>query len=323
MKKKIVWITWENQRRNRELSKSLDIPLFELSEIDNISNLFRKYIKGIMKTLKILLEERPELVICQNPSLVLAFLLVISKRFFKIRVFVDSHNAGIFPKEGKSSLLIRLAGFIQRHADLTIVTNIALKEHVENNGGKSFVLPDKIPDLPHIKTIPLKGKYNFLFICTFASDEPYIEVFEAARRIGPDICIYVSGNFKKKGVIPGSLPENLMLLGFIPDEEYIGMMRSVDATIVLSERENCLLCGAYETVALEKPMILSNKKALRNYFNKGVIYSENIREDIAKAIYIVLEKRVNLSAQIKQLKKYRLAEWEIMKKELQGILLNN
>jgi hypothetical protein len=49
------------------------------------------------------------------------------------------------------------------------------------------------------------------------------------------------------------------------------MMRSVDATIVLSERENCLLCGAYETVASEKPMILSNKEALRNYFDKGAI----------------------------------------------------
>jgi hypothetical protein len=76
MKEKAAWITWENQRRNRELSKSLGIPLFELSEIDNISNPFRKYVTGIIKTLKILLEEKPELVICQNPSLVLALFLV-------------------------------------------------------------------------------------------------------------------------------------------------------------------------------------------------------------------------------------------------------
>jgi hypothetical protein len=82
---------------------------------------------------------------------------------------------------------------------------------VEINGGKSFVLPDKIPDLPRIKTLPLKGKYKFLFICTFASDEPYNEVFEAARCVGPDICIYVSG-ISKEGVIP-NLPENLMYWG--------------------------------------------------------------------------------------------------------------
>lgn len=321
MKEDIVWITWENQRRNRELSKSLGIPLFELSEIENIFNPFRKYATGIIKTLKILLDERPRLVICQNPSLVLALFLVISKRFFNIRVFVDSHNAGIFPNEGKSTLLNILSRFIQRHTDLTIVTNNILKEHVENNGGKSFVLPDKIPDLPQIKTHPLKGKYNFLFICTFANDEPYNAVFEAARCVGPDIFIYVSGNFKKKGVIPTNLPENLMLLGFIPENEYIGMIRSVDATIVLSERENCLLCGAYETVAVEKPMILSKKEALMKYFNKGVIYSENVSEDIVKAIYIVLGKMETLSSQIRQLKEHRFAEWEIMKKELQSFLI--
>ncbi|MGZ8515797.1 MAG: hypothetical protein ACXWWD_00540 [Chitinophagaceae bacterium] len=322
MKEKAAWITWENQRRNRELSKSLGIPLFELSEIDSISNPLRKYVTGIIKTLKILLEERPELVICQNPSLILALFLVICKRFINIRLFVDSHNAGIYPKEGKSFLLNRLARFIQRHADLTIVTNHVLKEHVERNGGKSFVFPDKIPDLPQIKVHPLKGKYNFLFICTFAIDEPYNEVFEAARRVGPEICIYVSGNFKKKGITTWNLPENLTLLGFIPEEEYIGMIRSVDATIVLSERENCLLCGAYETVASEKPMILSNKEALRNYFDKGAIYSENISEDIAKSMYILLGKMEFLSEQIKQLKEYRLAEWEIMKNELKDLILN-
>jgi hypothetical protein len=91
----------------------------------------------------------------------------------------------------------------------------------------------------------------------------------------------------------------------------------VDATIVLSERENCLLCCAYETVAVEKPMILSKKEALMKYFNKGVIYSENVSDDIAKAIYIVLGKIETLSSQIRQLKEHRIAEWEIMKKELQ------
>jgi glycosyltransferase involved in cell wall biosynthesis len=278
-KKEIVWITWESQRRNREICKSFGIPLYELAEIDEIENRFSKYIQGIGKTIKILLDSRPGIVFCQNPSIVLAFLLVILKRIFGMTVFVDSHNAGIFPKEGNSPLLNRLARFIQRNADTTIVTNNALRLHVEGNGGRSFVLPDKVPCFPIPKIRSLKGKYNFLFICTFASDEPYVEVFEAARDIDPGIFIYVSGNYSKKGVKQASLPGNVILLGFIPEEEYIEMLNSVDATIVLSERENCLLCGAYETVAVEKPMILSNKKALTEYFNKGAYIRKTTGKD--------------------------------------------
>ena len=58
-------------------------------------------------------------------------------------------------------------------------------------------------------------------------------------------------------------------------DEYVSMLYSVDATIDLTNRENCLVCGAYESVAAGKPMILSKTQALMEYFNKGAVYVEH------------------------------------------------
>lgn len=320
MQKNIFWVTWEKQRRNRELSKALDVKLFELSEIDQIKSRFKKYVIGITKTLKIFLREKPKIVFCQNPSLILSLLFVLLKKITGIKVIVDAHNVGLFPKEGRSLVLGYVAVFIQRRADLTIVTNQGLKEHVEKNGGKAFILQDKIPDIPILKPRGLGGESNILFICSFADDESYQNVFDAARHLDPNIHIYVTGNYKKKGIQPDKISDNISLTGFIPEEEYIEMLNSVDAAIILTSRENCLVCGAYETVAVEKPMILSDTKALRDYFSMGAVYAENTGEGIKNAILEVIRRKEELIEGVKTLKIFRHNQWLRNKNDLENKL---
>ena len=322
MRKNAIWITWENQRRNRELSRAFGIKLYELAYIDNIKNPLKKYLTGIGKTIRILLREKPKLVICQNPSLILSFFLVSLKRLTKLQVVVDAHNAGLFPKECRFAVLNLISRFIQRKADMTIVTNENLKANVEMNGGHAFVLPDRIPNI--LVTKPkekLKGRFNILFICRYASDEPYKEVFAAASKLDHSIYIYVTGDYSKGKISTADLPENVILTGFILESEYFEMLNSVDATIDLTTRENCLVCGAYETVAVEKPMILSKTKALMDYFSMGAIYTENTLEGIEKAILEVIERKAELTAQVKEWKAIRQVQWEQRKKDLERIFL--
>jgi glycosyltransferase involved in cell wall biosynthesis len=322
MKNNSVWITWENQRRNREVSRALKVPCFELAEVDEMKNLMKKYTYGLTKTFRILLKNRPRIIFCQNPSLVLAFSIVTTKTLLGAKVVVDAHNAGIYPKEGASKLLGLLARFVQRRADLTIVSNEALKSEVEKNGGVAFALQDKIPDIPIGRPRKLKGKINFLYICSFAEDEPYGDVFQAARLLDSDICIYVSGNYHKRGIRPDSLTDNIVLTGFLPESEYIEMLNSVDATIVLTQRENCLLCGAYESVAIGKPMILSNTEILREYFNGGAIYTENIGTEIEKSIRELILRKEELGGQLRQIKVVREGEWAEKKSHLERMIWN-
>lgn len=318
MKLKRIWITWENQRRNRELSQAFRAELFELAAIDKIENPFKKYIYGIIKTLNILFKEKPKLVFCQNPSIVLSFVLVLIRHLFQIKLCVDAHNAGLFPTEARSSLLMRLSRFIQRRADLVFVTNQALREHVEENGGNAFVLQDKIPCIPLRKrTKKLAGKVSFLFICSYADDEPFEMVFDAAASLPHDICIYVTGNYKRKQINPSDLPANVILTGFIPMSEFEELLCSVDATIDLTSRENCLVCGAYESVAVGKPMVLSDTSALREYFSAGAVYTQHSVDSICSAILDVADNLEEATKQVTRLRNTLDADWDKRRKLLE------
>jgi len=319
---KKIWITWEDQRRNRELCGSFSIKLFEFKEIDKIKNLILKYFMGSLRTFNLLREEKPLIVFGQNPSIVLSLFLIFAKYYFHFRLIIDAHNAGLFPLGGRAKLLNFASRFIQSSADLTIVSNEILKQNVEMNGGRAFVLQDKIPELLPVNLKRLQGKYNILFICTYADDEPYQIVFQAAKRISRDIIIYVTGNFDKKEINPGDVPANVVLTGFLPENDYVAMLKSVDATIDLTNRENCLVCGAYESIAAGKPMILSKTRALMEYFNQGAVYVEHTTESITNGINEVIQRNNELSQKIRNLKKIRISEWLVKKNELEIVIRN-
>ena len=306
-----LWITWEDQRRNRELSKAIGAKLFEFKEIDQIRNPFCRYFLGIVRTLKVVLREKPGIVFGQNPSLMLSLFLVCAKRLLGFKVIIDAHNAGIFPAEGSSALLMRISRFIQRYADVIIVTNEGLRQHVIANKGRGFILQDKIPKIPPVVELQqLKGKINLLFICSYAADEPYEAVIEAAAGLPEDICIYITGNYKKANLAPVAMPPNVKLTGFVPVKEFETLLQSVDATIDLTAREDCLVCGAYESVAVEKPMILSDTKALRDYFYAGAVYTVHTVVAIQKAVIELVDRKEELTAQITRLKEDRIIVWE-------------
>jgi glycosyltransferase involved in cell wall biosynthesis len=68
------------------------------------------------------------------------------------------------------------------------------------------------------------------------------------------------------------LPENIKLLGYVSNQKYINHLFSCDFTVVLTEQELTLNCGAYESLAAEKPMLLSDTKTIRSYFSFGANY---------------------------------------------------
>ncbi len=313
--KDAVWITWESQRRNRELSSALGVRLYEYADIDDIEGFGGKYLKGLARTAGLIRREEPSLVFCQNPSLVLASFLVSVKKPAGFKVCVDAHNAGLFPREGRPSPLMAVSRYVQRFADLTLVTNEGLAAHVRRNGGRPFILPDRIPAVPDTGRAELQGGFNLLFICSYAEDEPYELVFEAARGLR-DTCIYVTGNCSKKGISREGLPPNVVLTGYLPECLYFRMLNSVDGTIDLTTRQDCLVCGAYESVGAVKPQILSDTPALRGHFHKGAVYTGHSVEALREAIRKLREHAGRLGDEARELKRELTARWELRKTAL-------
>ena len=312
-----IWITWERQRRNIGISRALGWQLFEI--ITNKPRLVR-YLSSIIKTISIILQKKRLIVVVQNPSKILTLLGVILSNIFDFKLIVDAHNSGVFPREGKNKLLMVLSRFLQKSADLTLVTNDNLKLEVEKNKGTAFVLPDKIPtEIPVVSNVSLKGKVNVGVICTFNRDEPYKEMIEAANLLPKDICLYFTGRFEGK-IDPNTVPDNVLLQGFMPEQYYWNLLSSVDLVMDLTLREDCLVCGAYEGLALEKPMILSDTTALKSYFHRGCVYVQSDRQSIAKGIEQAVNINDQLYHEITELKNEINLQWDQRLAQLEQVV---
>lgn len=318
-----AWLTWERQRRNRSLSAKLGVELFEL---EAKGPRWRRYPHLLRRTFALLVRRSPQLIFVQNPSIVLATCVALYGRIRRTPVVVDAHNAGVHPNEGRSKWLQMWAHLVFRLASRTIVTNSALAEYVTRHGGRPFVLQDPFPtlDIPERPSPSTRGVgHKVVFICTWAADEPYVEVLRAAERLAANnITVIITGNSRGREAGYGHpLPRNVVLTGYVPEENYIALLAQADVLVDLTTRENCLVCGAYEAAALGKPGVLSNTQALRDYFTEGFVFTDNTAVDIAKAIKYAVEHRERLTQELDQYRAAADRQWEQRCRQLKNELL--
>lgn len=312
-KKKRVWIAWEHHRRSIELAKEFNA---ELYTFDEKGSRFAKYWPMLYKTIQTLIKVRPNVLFVQNPSVLLATLACLLKPFFGYVLVVDRHTNFKFDsrhsRNPKWLIFHALSKFTLVKADISIVTNRHLKLLVNKLGGTAVVLPDKLPDLTGSKLeLEHHTPFSALFICTFASDEPYLEMFKAFEGV-EDVTLYVTGNFKKALAAEyiENLPNSIKLLGFVPEADYFGYLKSVDFTIIITSQEFTLNCGSYESVSAEKPMILSNTVTIKSYFNKGCCYIDPDKiPSIAGVIQNMTSNYDSLHAEVVQFKEENALSW--------------
>lgn len=306
-----IWITWERQRRSVELAGILGCKLYIFDFKGRL-----RYPKCIYNTLKILIYSPGRTVFVQNPSMVLATMACFFKFVSSKKVIVDRHTT--FPLKKKKITPYR-AGFILmskftlKTADLTIVTNEYLAGLVRKSNGLPFVLPDKLPDLVKTQQVRLGEGYNVFMISSFGKDEPVAEAINAAGRLKKQgVRLYISGNKDKlDAATKDNAPDNVVFTGFIDEQDFVNHVCSADAVMALTTADHCMLCGCYEAVAAEKPLITSNKEVLRQYFN-GSVFVDNTVEGISRGI---VELKENYEAYVDNatiLKKQINREWSEM-----------
>ncbi len=286
-----------------------------LLELDLGGGPLKRYTLCIARTIAWAWRWRGQIVFVQNPSIVLATLALLLRPFLRYTLIMDAHNAGIYPAEGKNPRLQRVADWLIARVDLVLVTNDGLARRVREVGGRPFVMPDPLPAI----TAPagsVGSTPTVLFVCTWASDEPYLEVFKAAEAL-PDVTIHVTGRSKgRENAFGRKLPPNVILTGFVPRAEYERLLTTAHAVVDLTTREDCLVCGAYESVAAGAPFVLSNTKALREYFRVGGVHVENDATAIAKGIRAILNDYEKYRAAVGQLRRILETEWNEKKRAL-------
>jgi glycosyltransferase involved in cell wall biosynthesis len=292
-----IWVTWENQIRNRSMASALRVKLYELiSPGPRVG----RYIIGVLRTLRVMIRERPSTLFVQNPSLVLTVYTLLLRKVFGYKLVIDAHYFGIIAPNGKT-LLQKVLDICNRCADMVIVTNSNHYKMIAALGGNPFICQDPLPDLESYArkfsasdTIDKK----VLFICSFDIDEPFLEVFKAFEELtteGYRLC--VSGNYKKLAIDPAEF-KHVHFLGYVSSTEFYYHLFTSSVVIDLTTYEDCLVCGAYESMVAEKALVAAGTKAIREYFTNGVIYTAIEKTAIAEAVRKAYQDRGKFISEI-------------------------
>jgi len=314
---KVAFITWEDHRRTREICAALAI---ELHALTTRARGLRRYLSLIPRTLWLFAHMRSYTVIVQNPSLVLSTLTVLARPVFSLRTIMDAHNEAVEPFLNPHPLVIRVSRWLQRHFDYVIVTNRFLAGTVVRNGGRPIVLPDRIPEPVVDPAAPLqmRGRCKIVVISTFVKDEPLGEVLAAARELDGDYQFYVTGNHRKlDSSLAAAAPANVSFTGYLSEPEYWSALRQADLIVDLSLMDNCLVCGAYEALAVGTPLVLSANAAAIELFAEVARFADNSSASIARAIREARDHAVDLRAQAPQVREKLRADWQVNARVLQ------
>jgi hypothetical protein len=244
----------------------------------------------------LVLRRRPRALVVVSPPFVAGLVLVPLARLLGARVAVDLHSAALVEPAWRP--FQPLQRWVCRLAGAAVVTLPGLEAALERQGVPAIVLPDPLPEMPETPETPdvpdlpdagatrpaIPGEGPLVVaVCGWGNDEPIEALVEAAR--GAAWRLAVTGRPTRR--LPPTVP-NVTLTGFLSPPEYPALLRAADAVVVLTTRDDTLLAGAWEALAVERPLVLSGTDALRQTFGPEVVYADADPTSIRNGIERVL-----------------------------------
>jgi glycosyltransferase involved in cell wall biosynthesis len=314
----VAWAPYS--RRSEMFARELGAPLHCIHYLKFRSPPYAplKYVLQAIKTLRVLFADRPRAVHVQNPPFVCGLVVALYCRLGKARFVVEYHTAA-FGRAWRFALAAQK--LLAREAVANIVTDEHWARLVRSWGGHAIVMYDAFLDLPPGQPYAVSDRCNVAFLGTFAPDEPVEELLEAAALL-PDVSFYITGDTAQadKATL-ASTPPNVIFTGFLdPNGAYLGLLRAVDAVVVLTTRDHTLQLAGCEAIAIGQPLVTSDFDYLRGLFEQAAVFVApnvwSIRDGIAEAI----DRRVELARESLELREKRRAEWRTQMRELDELV---
>lgn len=278
-----TWLSWHWHQRTATITTEWGI---EWIRLDTHRHGVPRYVELLARSLAALWRLRRTTVVVQSPSLLLATLAVTVAPVFGLHLVIDGHNESVQPFTHDTPLVRWLIRAVIGRADTVIVTNDQLAEVVRRYGGRPFVLPDAIPSAPPLTTPPSRPSLPVvLVICTYAADEPVDVFIETARQLLGTATIHLTGRPNRDAErLLATAPRNLRVLGYLSESQYWAELRDAKVVVDLTLKPNCLVCGAYEAIAVGKAPILSDDVSSRRLFDGVATFVDNTAESLSDAI---------------------------------------
>lgn len=312
----LAWAKPSHSRRSELMARRLGIPLRRISVLKMKSYLVPlRYLAQAVLTCVTLFRERPKIVFVQNPPIFAPLVAWVYCALTRSLLVLDSHTDALQGSLWQWSW--PLHRFLSQRAVTTLVTNSHLQAGVQNWQAVSHVIMDIPSDLPPGDPFPLIQPFNVAMVSSFAPDEPLEEVITVAQSL-PEVGFYVTGDpvqgFKR---LPANLPPNLYLTGFLPDAQYYGLLRSVQAVMALTTEDHTMQRGACEAVWLSQPIITSHWPLLRETFHAGTLHVDNTVEGIRAGVLRMRAEHRELAEEILSLQEERRRQWDAVLAQLE------
>lgn len=287
LEKQVLWIDWAFLGRSQNIAERLGVKYYHLNYFSGKPNkiyVILRYFLASIHTVCIILFKNPRIVITTGtppfPQFIVYYLSKIKER----KTVIDTHS-GYFDDK-KFHILPGLRKRILKNAFLHIVTNDYHKNIVESNNGNAIILGVLMESDNGITEHKFENEKNFFWIASYSPDEPMEIVFDVARKM-PDVNFYITGNKKKA---PRSFLEesskypNVVLTGFLPENDFISYMKGSTAVIALTNSDNTMQRGAYTALSYKVPIITSNWNLLKEIFCRGTVHIDNTSVGLENAI---------------------------------------
>jgi len=282
-----------------------------------------KYLLQALRTLHVLFRDRPLAVHVQNPPFVCGLTVALYCWLTDSCYVVEHHSAAFGRIWGWARPFQKL---VMRRAVTNIVTDRHWADVVRSWTGRraqahALVMHDAFLDLPHGRPFAVGPGHNVAFAGTFADDEPLDAVLHAARLL-PEVGFYVTGDTTKAPpAVLSQAPPNVTFTGFLDvNGEYLGLLRAVDAVMVLTTRDHTLQLAGCEAIAVGAPLITSDWPYLRELFSTAAVYVPPTADGVREGVIEALERLAELRREADDVRRAQRGRWQAQMAELRDLV---
>jgi glycosyltransferase involved in cell wall biosynthesis len=303
---KTIFLSWSYSRRSEDIAALLDIP-YQCFSLNQGLRLLQ-FPALFVKTLFFLLRRHPSLVFVQHPPVHVLLPVLLYCLFSGARFIIDSHitPGTTLVEKPHHRFYLLLHRFYSFFAEVTLFHSEAILERSKEWWGDFMVLENPVRELSLKGNFPVAQRPAVGMVTSFSPDEHVEGVIEAALEL-PEVSFFITGSeYKVPAAMKQQAPRNVMFTGYISGESYYEFLNAMDLIIVLTDRAESALLGAYESISAETPLVVSDTPTMRRYFPQGVIFVEHRVESLTRGIEKGLGSRDALKEEIDSLKQKKL-----------------
>lgn len=251
-----------------------------------------RYLALMWRTWRLLEARRPATVLCLNQPPMLPLVCQLWTQLRGGHVIQDFHSAALSAPRWR--VFRPLYRWMARRAPVTLVHNRSDAQALRAWRAETSVLLT-LPAAPRegLARRVEGARPRFLFVCTFAADEPVQLALQAFAQC-PEADFWITGNYRKAGLDPQHMPANVRLLGFVPYAQYEQALASSTAVITLSDRPHIMQMAVEEAITLGVPVLTNHSPTLQEALGEAGEYVALSANAIAAGVRSLLAREADI-----------------------------